>query len=92
MQIDLASETASYQLEGRFLIVDQLQPVAPAQVQKSLTIHVLFARLGRCMFFLLGKRWLGSKPGRVHHSRRKRANNEFKRLHGGARIVELSYC
>ena len=92
MPIDLVSEAASYEFAGRFLIVDQLQPVAPAQVQKSLTIHVLFARLGRCMFFLLGKRWLGSKPGRVHHSRRKRANNEFKRLHSDTRIIRLRYC
>jgi len=26
------------------------------------------ARLGPCMFFLVGKCWLGSKPGRVQSS------------------------
>jgi hypothetical protein len=73
MPIDLVSEAASYEFAGRFLIVDQLQPVAPAQVQKSLTIHVLIARLGRCMFFWLGSAGLGVNRAGFITRRHKRA-------------------
>jgi len=40
----------------------------------------------------LGNAGFGVNRIGVKVLRRRRANKEFKRLHGGARIIGLSYC